>query len=1610
LKRICLFIYIYLFDLIKRIMMRQLLLVAFGVLLCASMTNAQSVVFGETFDGCALPTGWTSTTVTGTNPWLFSANGTGNLNGSCMAYFDDDQNGSTAAASKVELLTPFVDMTAYPSANLEFIYNFRDFQTETFTVDIWDKANQTWVNLLTESGTNNCGAWGCNYPTFVQDITTYLSDSVQVRYTYDDNGGNWGWYVGIDDVQFVFYPPYDVGPTALNTPALNGCDFSSTEPVGVAVTNFGSVTEDSIEMTLWVDGALVATELWVPAVGIPAFSNANYTFTVGADLSASGFHTVQVSAHSVSGDAALANDTVSYTISKDLVNVFPYSENFDAFDICQASCQNAICGSAFTSFGWRNLENGGGDAIDWNVADGLLPNGNGVTGPDADHTSGNGKFLVLDSDFCNGPSSAVAETPCFDLSVIPNPEVSLWYHMFGTSMGTLQLQIDSSGNGNYQTIFSVATNQGVDWKRAKVDLSPYATKIVRFRIIGTIPIGAFNTSNIAIDDFLIRENFSFDAAPTVLVSPIDSSCAFTSTETVIVTVENLGVDTLENPTMVLWANGNLVATENWVGEILPNSSADYTFTATADLSTPIQHNIQIAALFSNDQFTSNDTSNFLIGIPPVNTYPYVQDFDTFTVCNGNFSNCVDGSCFTAFTTPKWLNTVGDGDDTDWNVQTGSTPSGGTGPASDNTSGTGSYLYIEASSCFNQEAKFETPCFDLSPLTAPNLIFWYHMSGINMGTATMQIDAGNGWIDLWSKTGDQGANWNPANVSLGAYAGQVVKFRMIGITGGNFQSDMAIDDFKIDEAPANDIAPVSFDLPLLERCEGYTSTETVQVTITNGGAAPAVNANLTLLLNSTAVLTDVIPGPIAPGATYVHTFSQPLDLSAIGAFNIQVTATIAGDAFPINDNILISGLNDGASIITNFPYTENFDSWNDCTAGCGANNNGNCANINAIASPGWRNEASLDDMDWSVDKNGTPTNGTGPSVDHTTGTGTYIYTEGCTNGDESWMVTPCFDLNGMFQPQVRFWYHMLGNTMGTLQMQIDTTGMGNWTPVFQKVGNQGTNWNQAIVNLGGYKDRIARIRFRGINGGNSSDMAIDDFLLKDNVPNDLQATSINDLENGCGDDDLYVSVTMYNGGFINELNYSLTVEMSNGGTVVQTIIDTFTTPFITETYKTVSVGPFATSTGGTFDFKAYTNINNASDFNTSNDSTSASVIKTGLSTVANTTTDVSSCGPQSFNLSITGDATEYFWYDNENGGNYINTGTTYTTPVLSDSTDYWVEGRNPFYTSIGRPDTVGGAGAYYDFFSDGLRINALFDFTIDSVTIYPRLRNGVTSASIMINVKDDNGVILKTINVPYTDGTIGKMTIPIEVDLEQGKTYSIDADGTTPTNGDFEMWRNGFGSTAYPFVEPGTVRMPGTTNNLGGFYYFFYDIQINYLGCPSPRIPIQLNVSPNDIVLDSTAVEGDPISGGGSATVTPTGGSGGYTYAWNTTPVQTTATATNLTPGQYTVTVTDAAGCTGVATVSVFTVGLENVFGLEKFNIYPNPTQGLFTVDLELDQVSDVQIEIFNSIGQMVYSEAEERIDAKQYAIDFIDKPAGLYQVRIRVNEEIITKTIMVSGL
>jgi len=71
-----------------------------------------------------------------------------------------------------------------------------------------------------------------------------------------------------------------------------------------------------------------------------------------------------------------------------------------------------------------------------------------------------------------------------------------------------------------------------------------------------------------------------------------------------------------------------------------------------------------------------------------------------------------------------------------------------------------------------------------------------------------------------------------------------------------------------------------------------------------------------------------------------------------------------------------------------------------------------------------------------------------------------------------------------------------------------------------------------------------------------------------------------------------------------------------------------------------------------------------------------------------------------------------------------------------------------------------------------------------------------------------------------------------------------------------------------------------------------------------------NVNPSDIVHETCG------NSNGSVTISASGGTSPYTYLWNDANVQTTETATNLSAGDYQVTVTDDNGCTATATVTI----------------------------------------------------------------------------------------------
>ncbi|EOD21860.1 hypothetical protein EMIHUDRAFT_240834 [Emiliania huxleyi CCMP1516] len=123
---------------------------------------------------------------------------------------------------------------------------------------------------------------------------------------------------------------------------------------------------------------------------------------------------------------------------------------------------------------------------------------------------------------------------------------------------------------------------------------------------------------------------------------------------------------------------------------------------------------------------------------------------------------------------------------------GGTPSIFTGPSGDHTTGSGYYLYTEASGIHSKVHRLESPHFSLQQ--DATLSFYYHMhddTGLNMGTLSVEaFERANGWLTLWSQSGHQADSWLHKTVVLPA---STIQVRFSGLTGPGFSSDMALDD-------------------------------------------------------------------------------------------------------------------------------------------------------------------------------------------------------------------------------------------------------------------------------------------------------------------------------------------------------------------------------------------------------------------------------------------------------------------------------------------------------------------------------------------------------------------------------------------------------------------------------------------------------------------------------------------------------------------------------------------------------------------------------------------------------------------------------------------------
>uniref|UniRef100_A0A8C6TCS7 MAM domain-containing protein n=1 Tax=Neogobius melanostomus TaxID=47308 RepID=A0A8C6TCS7_9GOBI len=137
----------------------------------------------------------------------------------------------------------------------------------------------------------------------------------------------------------------------------------------------------------------------------------------------------------------------------------------------------------------------------------------------------------------------------------------------------------------------------------------------------------------------------------------------------------------------------------------------------------------------------------------------------------------------------------------------------------------------------------------------------------------------------------------------------------------------------------------------------------------------------------------------------------------------------------------------------------------------------------------------DNLDWTLGSGSTGTPNTGPTGDHTTGNGKYLYlnTSSVTQkGNKAQLKSTVLPSAGELGYCFGFWYHMFGPTVGSLRVFLQTADPFEKILVWQKSGNHGDQW--LLMQSHVTTEKGHQLILEATAGGEAGDVAIDDISL------------------------------------------------------------------------------------------------------------------------------------------------------------------------------------------------------------------------------------------------------------------------------------------------------------------------------------------------------------------------------------------------------------------------------------------------------------------------------------------------------------------------------------
>ncbi len=205
----------------------------------------------------------------------------------------------------------------------------------------------------------------------------------------------------------------------------------------------------------------------------------------------------------------------------------------------------------------------------------------------------------------------------------------------------------------------------------------------------------------------------------------------------------------------------------------------------------------------------------------------------------------------------------------------------------------------------------------------------------------------------------------------------------------------------------------------------------------------------------------------------------------------------------------------------------------------------------------------------------------------------------------------------------------------------------------------------------------------------------------------------------------------------------------------------------------------------------------------------------------------------------------------------------------------------------------------------------------------------------------------------------------------GRASSSVMGGTTPYT---YSWSGGGGtnSTATGLIA-GTYTLTVTDNN----------------GCTASASAAITQPNALSIITDSVPVA-SATNCNGSAWVKVSGGVSPYTYLWS--GGQTTDSIFNQCKGTYCCKVTDSNKCVDSVCITItVSTGIANITsGQGKITVYPNPNNGVFTMELPVLSAKSY-VTIYNLLGQAVKNIG---LTGMTNQINISDQPEGIYLFRV----------------